>query len=177
MLYIITPIAEGIDVLDDCPNPSPHHLFLCAFCNCSFPAHSLGQHRSEKKHLQNAAAKKHLQNVAANEPVTPYQPPLPPSNLPNSRPVSLPSTPSPAIGVPVVPIASDPRVTVTRERGLDFVVEGTEIAGRTSFPPVSLAILIQKTEIESGLSTIPVLRLVRTSDTPESWCGLFDDSI
>ena len=71
---------------------------------------------------------------------------------------------------------SDPRVTLSHESGLDFVVEGTEIAGRTSFPTVDLAILIEKTEIVSSLS-IPRLILVRTSDTPDSWCGLFDASI
>ena len=94
----------------------------------------------------------------------------------NSQHPSLPSTPSPAISVPVS-IASGPRFKVSHESGLCFVVEGTEIAGRTSFPPVTLAILIQKTEVESSLSTIPVLRLVGTSNTPASWCGSFDDSI
>ena len=93
----------------------------------------------------------------------------------NSQPVSLPSTPSPAICEPV-PITSDPRITVSLESGLDFVVEGTEIAGRTSFRPVNLAILIEKTEVVSSLS-ISNLKLVRTSDTPESWCGLFNGSI
>jgi hypothetical protein len=138
----------------------------CDPCGCSFPAHLLGQHSSGKKHLR---------NVAANNPGAPYRPPLQPSSLPNSQPDSIPSTSSPAIGVPI-PITSDPRVTVSHESGLDFVVEGTEIAGRTSFPPVELVILIEKTQVLSSLS-IPALRLVRTSDTPASWCGLFYDSI
>ena len=162
--YYSTAPGDGIYAHGNCSNG--HDILRSEFCNCSFPANSLGQHCSEKKHLQ---------NIAANNPVNPYRPPLPQSNLSNSRAVSLPSIPSPAIDVPV-PIASNPRVKVSHESGLDFVVEGTEIAGQTSFRPVTLAILIEKTEVESSLS-VSCLRLVRTSDTPESWCGLFDDSI
>ena len=108
-------------------------------------------------------------------PLAPGRPPLPSSDLPNSQPVTHPSTSSPVIGVPG-PIASDPRVTVSHESGLDFVIEETELAGRTTFPSVDLAILIEKTDIVSSLS-ISGLSLEHTTDTPESWCGLFDDSI
>jgi hypothetical protein len=73
-------------------------------------------------------------------------------------------------------ITSDPRVTVSHEEGLEFVVEGTKDAGRPSFAPVQQTILIEKTQVLSSLS-ISVLKLVRTSDTPASWCGLFYDSI
>jgi hypothetical protein len=73
-------------------------------------------------------------------------------------------------------ITSDPRVTVSHEEGLEFVVEGTEDTEQLSFPPVQQTILIEKTQVLSSLS-IPALRLVPTSDTPASWCGLFYDSI
>jgi hypothetical protein len=76
-----------------------------------------------------------------------------------------------------VPIAinfnSDPRVVVSHEDGLDFEVEGTEVAGQPSFPPVDLAIFIEKTEVVSSLS-ISALKLFLSQGTPKSWYGLFD---
>ncbi|KAI9462823.1 hypothetical protein BJY52DRAFT_1415043 [Lactarius psammicola] len=123
------------------------------------PPNLLTQHNKGKKHLRNAAA------IGIPNPVLPHQPPLPLSNLPNFRPVSLSNAPSRATGVPT-PITSDPRVTVSHEAGLDFVVEGTEVAGQPSFPPVEHTILIEKTQVLSSLS-VPRLRLVPTG-TPAS---------
>ncbi|KAH9059530.1 P-loop containing nucleoside triphosphate hydrolase protein [Lactarius vividus] len=54
----------------------------CKACSCRFPDSSLAQHNKGRKHLQNAAA------VSIPNPVTPRQPPFPPSNPPNSQPVS-----------------------------------------------------------------------------------------
>ncbi|KAH9059529.1 hypothetical protein EDB87DRAFT_763212 [Lactarius vividus] len=62
--------------------------------------------------------------------------------------------------------ASDPRVTVSPEGGLDFVVEGTEVARRSPFPLASLAILIEKTEVMSSLSV--AVKLFPDPGTPES---------
>ena len=140
----------------------PSGILRCEPCGCSVRVGSLAQHSSGKKHLQ---------NVAANTTVTPHRSPLPPSNVSNSQPMSLPSASSPAIGVPVS-VTSDPRVTVSHEDGLDFVVEGTEHNGQQSFAPVEHHILIAKTQVLSNLS-MPILRLVRHSDTPASWCRLF----
>jgi hypothetical protein len=157
--YCPTALAGGTCTNGPCTNR--HDISRCEPCGCSFPASLLGQHRSGKKHLS---------NVAANSPVAPNRPPLQPSNLPNSQPVSLPSTSSPAIGVPV-PITSDSRVTVSHEDGLDFVVKGTEDAGQPSFSSVEHAILIEKTQVLSSLS-IPIVRLFPATGTPASWYGL-----
>ncbi|KAH9038479.1 P-loop containing nucleoside triphosphate hydrolase protein [Lactarius pseudohatsudake] len=61
---------------------------------------------------------------------------------------------------------SDPRVTVSHEGGLDFVVEGTEVARGAFFPPANLAIDIEKTEVLSSLSV--AVKLFPASGTPES---------
>ncbi|KAH9000982.1 AAA domain-containing protein [Lactarius hatsudake] len=74
-----------------------------------------------------------------------------------------------AIDVPTY----DPSFTVSHESGLDFIVEGTENAGRHSFPPVSLAILIEETEVVSRLS-IPTVKLFPAPGTPESCMQLSD---
>ncbi|KAI9462824.1 P-loop containing nucleoside triphosphate hydrolase protein [Lactarius psammicola] len=140
----------------------------CKPCGCYFH-NSLAEHNTGKKHIRKVAA------TRITNPVTPHQPPPRPSNLPNSQPVSLPGASSPAITVPT-PVTSDPHVTVSHEGGLDFVVEGTEIAGRHSFPPACLAVLIEGTEVVSHLS-IATVKHFPAPGTPESWCGLFDGSI
>ena len=73
------------------------------------------------------------------------------------------------------PNTPDPRVTVSHEDGLDFIVEGTEDAGQPSFFPVKHTILIEKTQVLSSLS-IPNVRLSPATGTPASWYELFDDS-
>src|ERR1700761_5329343 len=111
----------------------------CEPCACSFP-NSLAEHNLGKKHRRNIAA-----NGATN-PVTQRLLP-PPSHHPLSQPTSLPSTSSPAITPPAF-TTTDACVTVSHEDGLDFEVEGTEVAGQPpSFPPVDLAILIEKTAV------------------------------
>ena len=103
---------------------------------------------------QHNQGRRHLQNVAAiriRNPVTP--------DLPPPRPVTF-----------------DPRAVVSHGGGLDFVVEGTEVAGQPSFFPVEQTIFMEVTQVTSSLS-VPFLRLVRPTNTPASWCGLFDDSI
>ncbi|KAH9000983.1 hypothetical protein EDB86DRAFT_3101243 [Lactarius hatsudake] len=132
----------------------------CEPCGCNLSPNLLAQHNKGRKHLRKVAS------IGVPNPVTPLQPPPPPSNLPNARPVPLPKTSSPATNVPTLD-ASDPRVTVSHEDGLDFVVEGTEIARRPHFPPVDLAILIEKTEVESSLS-IDKVQLFGARDTAES---------
>lgn len=141
-----------------------HNISRCESCGCFLPAGSLEQHRSGKKHLR---------NVVANGTPTPVEsPPTPPSDLPISPLVSPPGASSSAISSPTY----DPCFTVSHESGLDFEVEGTKIAGQHSFPPVSLAILIEETEAVSRLS-IPAVKLFPAPGTPESWWGLFDYSI
>lgn len=162
--YCTTTQAGETCTHDDCSYR--HDIIHCEPCSCSFPANLLGQHRNGKKHVRNAAAN------GTSSSITPNRHP-PPSNLPNSQPVSLPSTSSPAISVPAT-ITPDTRVTVSHEGGLDFEVEGTEVVGQPSFSPRDLAILV-KAEVVYGLSV--AVKLIPSPGTPESWCGLFDDSI
>ncbi len=167
--YCSTALAGGTCMDNACPDR--HDISRCEPCGCSFPAGILGQHRSGRRHLRNVAA-----NATPN-PVTPHEPPPTSSNLPSSQPPSLPSASSPAFSVPEpTPVTSDPRVTVSHEGGLDLTAEGTETTGQLSFPLVEQTILIEKTEVSSSLS-MPVVRLIHPTDTPASWCGLFDDSI
>ncbi|KAF8267991.1 hypothetical protein EI94DRAFT_1246219 [Lactarius quietus] len=163
--YCPTALAGGACTDDNCLNR--HDISRCEPCACSFPAALIGQHRSGKKHLRNVAARE-AANGATN-PVTPHQPPPPPSNLPNPQPtMPLPSAPSPAgVRASSGPIAPDPRVTVSHKDGLDFIVEGTEDAGLPSFSPVRHTIVIEKTEVLSSL-TIPVVRILRAAGTPAS---------
>lgn len=152
----------------DCSNR--HGIIRCKPCRCSFPSKLLSQHSNGRKHLQNTQA-------AANgtpNPVIPFRHP-PPPNLPNSQPVSFPSTAaSSGISVPS-PITSDIRVTVSHADGLDFEVEGTEVTKQPPFPRRDLAILIEKTEVISSLSV--AVKLLPSTRTLEPWWGLFGDSI
>ena len=171
--FSFTVVPRGVASWLVAPNTHPSLILpftmvaYCEPCGCSFP-NSLAEHNMGKKHRRNIAA-----SGTAN-PVTQQSPP-PQSNHPNSRPMSLPSTSSPAISVPTS-ITSDPRVTVSHESGFDFEIEGTGIAGQSSFTPVDLAILIEKTDVVSTLS-ISDVKPIPVPGTPESWCGLFDDSM
>ncbi|KAH9005655.1 P-loop containing nucleoside triphosphate hydrolase protein [Lactarius hatsudake] len=114
-------------------------------------------HNKGRNHLRNATA------IIVPNLVTPHQPPPLPSNLPNSQP----APPSAPTSVPT-PGTSDPRVLVSHENGLDFVVEGAEVGGKPSFSPVKHTILIEKTQVLSSLS-VSVVRLVRPTGTPASY--------
>ena len=121
----------------------------CELCGCHLSS-NLPNSLALAQHNQ---GRRHLRNVAAigiPNPATPDQPPP--------------------------PDAPDPRVTVSHEDGLDFVVEGIEVAGELSFFPVEQTIFIESTQVASSLSVLS-LRLIRPSSTPASWCGLFHDSI
>ena len=112
--------------------------------------------------------KKHRRNIAANgatNPVT-QQSLLPPFHHPLSQPASLPSTSSPVVTAPAF-TTTDECVTVSHESGLDFEAEGTETTGQASFPPVDLAILIEKTEVVSSLS-ISDVKPIPVAGTPEA---------
>ena len=61
---------------------------------------------------------------------------------------------------------ADPRVTVSGERILDFVAEGTGTAEDPSFPAVSHTITIEKTNVLSGLS----LQDITLTPSPSPWC-------
>ena len=138
----------------------------CELCDCHFPdsPEYLNIHNIGKKHRRNLAAR------ATSNPVT--QRLSPPPSIPRSQPVSPPLISPPVISGPSA-TTSDPRVTVSHESGLDFEVEGTEIAGQPSFPSVDLAIRIEKTEVLSSLS-VSTVECRPAPGTPDLWC---DDSI
>ena len=166
--YGITTQAGETGTDGDCSNR--HGIIRCEPCRCSFPSKLLSQHSNGRKHLRNAQA-------AANgtpNPVTPHRHPPLLSTLPNSQPVSCPSTASPGISVPTT-VTSDARVAVSHEGGLDFKVEGSGLAKQPPFPRHDLAILIEKTEVISSLFV--AVKLLPSTGTSEPWCGLFGDSI
>lgn len=137
-------------------------MVVCKPCGCNVPASLLAEHNRGWKHLQNVIAN----DSESTDPSTLQKPP---SSFQDSQPVSLQTT-SPAISAPTS--TSDSRVAISHEGGLDFVVEGTEVARRISFPPVDLAILIKKTEVVSSLS-ISAVQLFISPGTPKSWCSLY----
>ena len=142
----------------------PFAMVVCKPCGCNVFASLLAQHNKGKKHLQNVTTND-------SESSTLHKPLSPP---PDSRPASLQTT-SPAISI-LTSVTSDPRVAISHEGGLNFEVEGTEVARQISFPPVDLAILIKKTEMVSSLS-ISAVELSLSAGTPKSWCSLFGGSI
>lgn len=131
-----------------------HDVSRCESCGCFLPLGSLEQHRSGKKHLRNVAAN------GTPTPVESQRSPTPPSDILISQSVSPP-------GAAITAPTNDPCFTVSHESGLDFNVEGTEIAGQHSFPPVGLAILVEETQLVSRL-VIPSVKLFPGPGTPES---------
>jgi hypothetical protein len=168
-----------------------HDIIRCEPCACSVTLGSLEEHRRGKQHLRKVAANRPPTPVESEHPPTPPSPtppeapPTPPLTLPPPTPSSDPpiSQLAPPRGAPSSTISASlsvptdgPFFTVSHESGLDLEVEGTEIGGQCSFPPLSLEILIEETEVMSRLS-VPIMKLVPAPGTPESWCGLYHDSI
>jgi hypothetical protein len=179
-----------------------HDIIRCESCACPVRLGALEEHRRGKQHLRKVAANHPPTPVESEHPPTPPPPTppeapptlpkapptpalpppptLPPPTSPSGPPISQlvpptdppPSTISASLSVPTY----DPFFTVSHESGLDFEVEGTEIGGQRSFPPLSLEILIEETEVMSRLS-VPITKLIPAPGTPESWCGLYYDSI
>ena len=126
--YCATAIRGGTCTDSECLKR--HDVLRCEPCNCSFPAPLLGQHESGKKHLRNVASRPG------------------PSSVPPEQPQDTPLSPSSDVPTP----ATDPRVTVSDQGGLDFVVEQTGNAENPSFSSVSFIVSITKTELPSSLS-------------------------
>ncbi|KAI0253353.1 hypothetical protein BJV78DRAFT_204924 [Lactifluus subvellereus] len=140
--YCPTAISGGTCTDVECPNR--HDISRCEPCNCAFPISLLKQHQSGRRHLL---------NVAPNGPSNPggLQQPTSQPGLPNAQLVPPPNTlPPSGSGVPTH--AADPRVIVSNEGGLDFVVEGTINAGNPSFSSANIIVSITKTAVLSSLS-------------------------
>ena len=169
-----TVLAGGTCTNRGCRNR--HDLIRCETCGCPLPLGSLVQHRRGRQHLRNVArlaANGIPTPVESESPTPPSEPPIPPSGPPISQLASPPGASSLVTSASTsVPTSSyDPSFTVSHEPGLDFEVEGTEIAGQHSFSPLCLDIIIEETEAVSRLP-IPTLKLFPAPGTPESWCGL-----
>jgi hypothetical protein len=131
---------------------------LCELCNCSFHPNLLNQHQSGKKHRGNVASNR-LPNV-----YTLQKPPLPWPGSPNTQLTPLPNT-LPLSGGNAPTPAADPRVTVSDEGGLDFLVVGTG-------DPIDLSshtVIITKTKVKSKIF-VKSLDLV---PLPNSQCEYF----
>ena len=136
-----------------------HDVFRCEPCGRSFPASLLVQHQSAQLHLRNVAAK------GSPVPSTPRRsPPL--SQSPFSDLLSAPTTKTyrpPGRDTPAPHV--DPRVTLSNEGGLDFVVDGTGSADNPSFRSINHTIVV-KTDVKTGL-TMPSMKL---TPSPSPWC-------
>jgi hypothetical protein len=132
----------------------------CEACDCSFPPGSLKQHQRGKQHLQNVAPNGHPAPGASPQPSSS------PSHVARSNPQPIPpqATSSPPVGGPSTP-SGIPRVTVSHEDGLDFVVEGTGSATRPAFSSIDHTVSIEKTGVRSALS----VESVTLSPSSGSW--------
>ena len=165
-----------------------HDIIRCEPCGRSFPASLLDQHENGKLHLGNVDLSTLPPPTdlwdAANgwdtvsiEPRTwaslasrYYRSPQSASLSPQSSPPQLTSALSPRNTFGAV---ADPRVIVSVENGLDFVVEGTGIATYPCFPVIRDNILIEKTTVVSSLS----VESMTLESSPSQWCEWFGPSI
>jgi hypothetical protein len=115
----------------------------CEHCNCFFPPHLLDQHQNGRRHLSNVASNS-LPNFD-----TPQEPPPPRPGSSNAQLAPLPNTLPPSGSNTPTP-AAEPRVTVSDEGGLDFLVVGTGDP-KPSFSLSSHTVLITKTEVKSKI--------------------------
>jgi len=164
-----------------------HDIIRCEPCGRSFPASLLNQHENGKLHLGNvylstlppptdlwdvASADGWDQVPIDSDPcASPWSfPPQPASLSPQSSPPQLTSPLSPRISFAAV---ADPRVIVSDENGLDFIVKGTETATCPCFPVARDNILIEKTTVVSSLS----VESMTLESSPGQWCEWFGPSV
>jgi hypothetical protein len=145
-----------------------HDVFHCELCERSFPASLLAQHQSAQLHLRNVAAN------ASPAPSTPRSPPAP--NTPRSPPLSQSSF-SELLSAPTANIFrppgrstpapdADPRVNVSDEDGLYFVVDGTGSAENPSFPFKSHTLVIERASVTYSLT----VQSMKLTPSPNPWC-------
>src|SRR5882757_9701811 len=136
--YCPTKLQGATCVNSQCPYN--HDVFRCKPCGRSFPASLLAQHHSAQLHLRNVAAN------GSTVPSTPRSSPL--SQSPFSDLLSAPITNTYRPSERNV----DPRVTVSNEGGLDFIVDGTGSAYNPSFRSIDHTIVVEKTHVMSTLT-------------------------
>jgi hypothetical protein len=132
----------------------------CEACDCSFSPSSFQQHQRGKQHLRNVASNGHPSPGASQQLSTSSY------HSGRSNPQFVPSqaTSPPSVGVPPIR-TTDPRVTVSHQDGLDFVVEGTRSATPPVFSSINHTVSIEKTGVTSSLS----VESVTISPSSGSW--------
>ncbi len=129
-----------------------HDVMRCELCNCSFPLGSLLQHETGRHHLQNVESNG-ARSSAPSQRTSTIQP-------------TLPADISPPAGGNTSTRDTDPRVNVSGEDGLYFLVEGSGAPTNPFFPPNTRKILIEKTNESSSLS----LQTINLTPPFGSWC-------
>jgi len=163
-----------------------HDIIRCEPCGRSFPASLLNQHENGKLHLGNVylsspPSPTDSWDVAFADRWDPSQvpidwaspssfPPLSASLSPQSSPPQLTSPLSPRNSFAAV---ADPRVIVSGENGLNFVVKGTGTVTGPCFPLARDNILIEKTTVVSSLS----IESMTLESSPSQWCERFGPSV
>jgi len=158
--YCTTMLQGDTCTVVGCSNN--HKLSQCELCHCGFPPSTLKQHQTGRMHLQSLASS------GTSNPGT-QSTPSPPSSSNLQTATSINTSPPDASGDDSFTPDAGPRVTVSGEDGLDFVVEGLGTAENSSFLPSSQTIVIEKTKILSSLS----VSSVAVSPLRNSWCGCF----
>ena len=162
-----------------------HDIIRCELCQRSFPASLINQHENGKLHLGNVYLNSLLLPTDSRVPadadgwdtapvgplVSPQTPaPQPASLRTQSSTPQLTSTGSPRSSFATV---TAPRITVSGENGLDFVVEGTGTTTCPCFPVVRDNISIEKTTVVSSLS----VESMTLESSPSQWCEWFGSSV
>jgi hypothetical protein len=152
--YCATTLQGATCVNSRCPYN--HDVFRCEPCGRSFPASLLDQHQSAQLHLRNVAAN------GSPVPSTPRSSQSPFSDL-LSAPIADTYRPS-GRNTPTPDVA--PRVTVSDEGGLDFVVDGTGSADNVSFPSISHTLVIERAAVTYSLT----VQSTKPTPSPNPWC-------
>jgi hypothetical protein len=150
--YCVMALRMGICTDSSCR--MRHDVTRCELCNCSFPPGSLFQHQSGRQHLRNVASTGPQQS--------------PPSQMTSNIQPAPPASISPPVEVNMSTCDTDPRVNVSGEGGLYFFVEGSGTSANPFFSFTNHNILIEKTDLSSGLS----LQSVALTPPLGSWCEL-----
>ncbi|KAI9452272.1 hypothetical protein F5148DRAFT_514946 [Russula earlei] len=159
--YCLTVLQGGICTDNACSRR--HDVLRCDPCKCSFPPSSFRQHQSGKQHRLNVAL-----NGSPNPGTSPQSPPCQstPSNPQSATPSNLP----PSEGNTST-LDMDPRVTVSGQDGLDFIVEGSGTGEHPSFSSTSQTIVIEKTDVSSSVSVLSLALSPPTSFFTASLVG------
>jgi hypothetical protein len=137
-----------------------HDILRCEPCGRSFPAPLLNQHQSSGSHLLNVASNGSTNPSPSPRP-SPSQPAAPNPQLIRPQVSAPPATAGGSSSIP----ATNLRVTVSHENGLEFVAEGTGTVADATFPSINHTISI---EAPSRLSHISV-QSMKLAPSPSPW--------